>query len=228
MGIEIKNLSISYGKKQVLKDLDLSLEDGQVVGLVGENGCGKTTLLRILAGLEKGYQGKVLLNGKKPGEEANIFTSYQPDHLPFDDKVRLREIGEVYNEFFPDFNLDKYRKIIGDFDLDLDMKVEEVSKGMKDKVQIASSLAREADIYLMDEPMSGIDPKARKTVLNVIIDNFDSQGIMIISTHLITQIERILDRVIFMGEGRIIVNDTVDNIREKKHMGIEEYFEEVY
>lgn len=226
--INIENLKISYKSNVVLDKLSLNLNDGQIVGLVGPNGSGKTTLLRILAGLEMGYDGSVLINDIRPSWETKFFVSYQPDHIPFNDRYKLKDLLRFYNEFFEDFNSEKFKKIVKDFNLDLNYKLKEMSKGMKDKVQIALTLSRKTKLYLLDEPMSGVDPAARKKILQVILDNYDEEGLMIISTHMISQIEPMLDRAIFINDGKIFLNKTVDEVRDEKNMGIEEYFEEVF
>ena len=226
--LEIKNLTLSYQNKLVLDKLNLSFEKGKVIGLLGPNGSGKTTLLRILAGLEKNYAGEVKIGGEDPNYLTKSFVSYQPDHLPLDKSYNLVKISNLYGEFFEDFSKEKFEKIIKDFKLDMNMKIKNMSKGMKDKVQIALSLSRKSDLYLLDEPMSGIDPASRKKIMDVIIDNFDSEGLMIISTHLISQIERLLDEVIFISDGKIILGENIDDLRQKHKMGVEEYFEEIF
>lgn len=225
--IEIKDLSLSYGGRKVLDNMNLKLDDGKIVGLVGENGTGKSTLMRILAGLEKNYKGEVTIEGQRPGEETNSLVSYQPDHLPFYPSMRVREIGDLYKRFYKDFDLSRYFKLLAFFGIDKDLRVKECSKGMRDKVQIAATLSRRTKIYLLDEPMTGIDPKARRIMLKTIIENFDYQGILIISTHLISEIERILDQVIAISDGKIILDKGVDEIREENHMSVEDYFTEV-
>ena len=226
--LEIKNLSIAYKNKLVLDKLNLYFKKGEIVGLLGPNGSGKTTLLRILAGLEKNYKGEVKIGGENPDYLTKSFVSYQPDHLPLDKSYNLIQISNLYDEFFEDFSKEKFEKIIRDFKLDMNMKIKNMSKGMKDKVQIALSLSRKSDLYLLDEPMSVIDPASRKKIMDVIIDNFDSEGLMIISTHLISQIERLLDKVVFISDGKIILEENIDDLREKHKMGVEEYFEEVF
>lgn len=226
--LEIRNLSIKYKNKLILDKLNLSLKKGEIIGLLGPNGSGKTTLLRIIAGLEKNYEGEVKIAGKSPDYSTKKVVSYQPDHLPLDKSYDLIKLASLYDEFFEDFSREKFEKIIKDFNLDMNMKIKNMSKGMKDKVQIALSLSRKSDLYLLDEPMSGIDPASRRKIMDVIIDNFDSDGLMIISTHLISQIERLLDKVVFLSEGKIILEENIDDLREKHKMGVEEYFEEVF
>lgn len=225
--IKIKNLTMQYGGRTVIDKVNLTLEMGKIVGLLGENGSGKTTLLRILAGLERNYKGEVTINNKKPGDETNNLVSYQPDHLPVDGSLRVYKVGSLYKSFFADFDEEKFLKMVSDFAIDKNLKIKECSKGMEDKVQIALSLSRKSPVYILDEPMSGIDPKSRKIILQTIIDNFDYEGILIISTHLIGEIEKVLDRAIFIDKGKILVNEPVDDIRQKQNMGVEEYFTEV-
>lgn len=225
--IEIKNLSLKYGGKKVLDDFNLNLEKGKIIGLVGENGAGKSSLMRIIAGLEKNYAGEVLINGQKPGGQTNSFISYQADHLPFDDYMTVIDIGNIYDRFYDDFDSESYYKIIDSFSIERSLKIKECSKGMKDKVQIAATLARKTEIYLLDEPMTGIDPKARYEMLNKIIENFSPKSTLIISTHLISEIEKILDEVIIISDGKVLAHKAVDEIREEKGLSLEEYFREV-
>ncbi|WP_105301281.1 ABC transporter ATP-binding protein [Anaerococcus marasmi] len=225
--IEIKDLTMIYGGRAVLDHVNLNLENGEIVGLLGENGSGKTSLLRILSGLERNYTGLVKINGKNPGDVTNKYVSYQPDHLPVDPSFKIKKLGKLYGNFFSDFKEEKFMNLIEGFGIDKNLKIKECSKGMKEKIQIALSLSRKSQVYLLDEPMSGIDPKSRKVILQTIIDNFDYEGILLISTHLIGEIEKVLDRAIFIDQAKIIVNERVDDIREKKNMGVEEYFTEV-
>lgn len=225
--IEIKNLSLKYEGKTVLSDFNLNLDTGKIIGLVGENGTGKSTLMRVIAGLEKNYQGGVLIDGEKLGGETNALISYQPDHLPFDDYMTVIDIGNIYERFYDDFDSESYYKMIDSFSIERSLKIKECSKGMKDKVQIAATLARKTQIYLLDEPMTGIDPKARFEMLNTIIENFNSESTLIISTHLISEIEKILDEVIIISDGKVLAHKAVDEIREEQGLSLEEYFREV-
>lgn len=225
--IEIKNLNMSY-KHKVLDNLNLDLEDGQIVGLVGSNGSGKSTLLRILSGLEMTYKGEVLINDKKPDYRTYEEVSYQPDKFALDEKLSVKEVVSTYKTFFKDFDEDKFYKLFNEFNLPLKSKVKEMSKGMREKMQIALSLSRNTDIYLLDEPISGVDPSARKSIINIILNNFREDSILIISTHLISQIEPLLDRVLFLSDGKIYLNKTVDEIRNEHNMSVEDYFTEVF
>lgn len=225
--IEIKNLTVKYGSRNVLDNMNLNLVKGKIIGLVGENGTGKSTLMRVLAGLEKNYKGEVTIDGNAPGGPTNALISYQPDHLAFDDAMTIIDIGNIYEKFYDDFDSERYYKLIDSFSIARNLKIKECSKGMKDKVQIAASLSRRSAIYLLDEPMTGIDPKARQEVLDTIIENFDYEGILLISTHLISQIENILDEIIIIKDGKILAHKNVDTIREEENISVEEYFKEV-
>lgn len=225
--IEIKNLTVKYGGRNVLDNMNLNLEKGKIIGLVGENGTGKSTLMRVLTGLERNYKGEVTIDGQKPGGMTNALISYQPDHLAFDDAMTIIDIGNIYEKFYDDFDSERYYKLIDSFSIARNLKIKECSKGMKDKVQIAASLSRRSAIYLLDEPMTGIDPKARQEVLDTIIENFDYEGILLISTHLISQIENILDEIIIIKDGKILAHKNVDTIREEENISVEEYFKEV-
>jgi len=225
--IEIKNLKLKYGARGVLKDLNLKLDAGKIMGLVGENGTGKSTLMRVLAGLEKNYNGEVLIDGNRPGGKTNALISYQPEHLPFDGFMTVIDIGNIYERFYDDFDAENYYKMIDSFSIKRNLKIKECSKGMKDKVQIAATLARKAQVYLLDEPMTGIDPKARYEMLNTFIENFNPESTLIISTHLISEIEKILDEVIIISDGKVLAHKAVDEIREENGLSLEEYFREV-
>lgn len=225
--LEIKNLSMGY-KNKVLDDLNLELEKGQIVGLVGPNGAGKSTLLRILAGLEMTYKGKVLIDGENINYKTADILSYQPDKFALSDRLSVNEIVKTYKLFFKDFDEDKFYKVFNEFNLPQKAKVKEMSKGMREKMQIALSLSRKAEIFLLDEPISGVDPSARKAIIETILNNFEEDNLIIVSTHLINQIEPLLDRVLFLSEGKIMINKTVDEIRSEENMSIEDYFTEVF
>lgn len=225
--IDIKNLNMVYGGRVVLDNVNLNLEQGQIVGLLGENGSGKTTLIRILVGLERNYQGDVKIEGANPGGFTNDILSYQPDHLPLNENLKIEEVCATYDNFFDDFDSKRFYDLLNGFDIARELKIKECSKGMKEKIQIALTLSRKAKIYILDEPMSGIDPKSRKIVLNTIINNFDYEGLMIISTHLVSEVEKVLDRALFLDNGKLALNETVDDIRMNHNMGVEEYFTEV-
>ena len=225
--LEIKNLNMGY-KNKVLDNLNLELEKGQIVGLVGPNGAGKSTLLRILAGLEKTYSGSVIIDGEEISYKTADIISYQPDKFALSNKLSVKEVVRTYKAFFKDFDEEKFYRIYKEFNLPEKAKVREMSKGMREKMQIALSLSRKAEIFLLDEPISGVDPSARKAIIETILNNFDEDSLIILSTHLINQIEPLLDRVLFLSDGKISVNKTIDEIRSEENMSIEDYFTEVF
>lgn len=225
--LEIKNLSMGY-KHKVLDDLNLELEKGQIVGLVGPNGAGKSTLLRILAGLEMTYKGSVIIDGEEISYKTGEILSYQPDRFALSEKLSVKEVVKTYKLFFKDFDEEKFYKLMKEFNLPVKAKVKEMSKGMREKMQIALSLSRKAEIFLLDEPISGVDPSARKAIIETILNNFEEDNLIIVSTHLINQIEPLLDRVLFLSDGKIMINKTVDEIRSEENMSIEDYFTEVF
>lgn len=225
--LEIKNLNMGY-KNKVLDNLNLELEKGQIVGLVGPNGAGKSTFLRILAGLEKTYSGSVIIDGEEISYKTADIISYQPDKFALSNKLSVKEVVRTYKAFFKDFDEEKFYKIYKEFKLPEKAKVREMSKGMREKMQIALSLSRKAEIFLLDEPISGVDPSARKAIIETILNNFDEDSLIILSTHLINQIEPLLDRVLFLSDGKISINKTIDEIRSEENMSIEDYFTEVF
>lgn len=225
--LEIKNLNMGY-KNKVLDNLNLELEKGQIVGLVGPNGAGKSTLLRILAGLEKTYSGSVIIDGEEISYKTADIISYQPDKFALSNKLSVKEVVRTYKAFFKDFDEEKFYRIYKEFKLPEKAKVREMSKGMREKMQIALNLSRKAEIFLLDEPISGVDPSARKAIIETILNNFEEDSLIILSTHLINQIEPLLDRVLFLSDGKISVNKTIDEIRSEENMSIEDYFTEVF
>lgn len=225
--LEIKNLNMGY-KNKVLDNLNLELEKGQIVGLVGPNGAGKSTFLRILAGLEKTYSGSVIIDGEEISYKTADIISYQPDKFALSNKLSVKEVVRTYKSFFKDFDEEKFYRIYKEFKLPEKAKVREMSKGMREKMQIALSLSRKAEIFLLDEPISGVDPSARKAIIETILNNFDEDSLIILSTHLINQIEPLLDRVLFLSDGKISINKTIDEIRSEENMSIEDYFTEVF
>lgn len=225
--LEIKNLNMGY-KNKVLDNLNLELEKGQIVGLVGPNGAGKSTFLRILAGLEKTYSGSVIIDGEEISYKTADIISYQPDKFALSNKLSVKEVVRTYKAFFKDFDEEKFYRIYKEFKLPEKAKVREMSKGMREKMQIALSLSRKAEIFLLDEPISGVDPSARKAIIETILNNFEEDSLIILSTHLINQIEPLLDRVLFLSDGKISINKTIDEIRSEENMSIEDYFTEVF
>ncbi|MDO5018689.1 MAG: ABC transporter ATP-binding protein [Lagierella massiliensis] len=226
--IEIRDLNKKYGKNFALKDLNLSLESGKVIGLLGPNGSGKTTLIKILTGHIKTYKGEVLLNGLKPGKITKSFVSYLPDRNILRNFNKISNCISFYNDFFEDFDTQKALKLLKNLELNENQKIISLSKGMTEKLHLAITLARKSKIYILDEPIAGVDPVARDEILNTIIDNISPESTMIISTHLVKDIENIFEQVIFLKDGGISLFDSTENIRKNEGSSVEEMYKKIF
>lgn len=226
--VEIKNLNKRYGKKEVLKDINLELKKGQIIGLLGPNGSGKSTLTKILSGMNANYKGEVFIDGNKIGEKTKSVVSYLPDNLRFPDYMKVKDTLNLYKEMFDDFNREKAEKILDRFSIDLDMKIKTMSKGTVEKLQIALVMSREAKLIILDEPIGGIDPSARDVIMEVILSNFNENQTILLATHLIAEIEKIFDSVIFIKNGEIVLNEEVEVLRSKYNKSVLDIFKEVF
>ena len=226
--IEIENLTKAFGTKVALDGVTLSLEKGQIVGLLGPNGSGKTTMIKILTGLLTPNSGEVRINGMKPGVETKEVVAYLPDRNALPDYMTSEQLIRMYSDFFVDFNKEKAERMLGELGVDMKQEMRRMSKGTKEKLQLCLVMAREADVYLLDEPIGGVDPAARDYILKTIISNYNEEAVVVISTHLIQDIESVLDDVIFLKEGRVVLHDQADAIREEKGESIDKVFREVF
>lgn len=226
--VEIKNLNKRYGKKEVLKDINLELKKGQIIGLLGPNGSGKSTLTKILSGMNANYKGEVFIDGNKIGEKTKSVVSYLPDNLRFPDYMKVKDTLNLYKEMFDDFNREKAEQILNRFSIDLDMKIKTMSKGTAEKLQIALVMSREAKLIILDEPIGGIDPSARDVIMEVILSNFNENQTILLATHLIADIEKIFDSVIFIKNGEIVLNEEVEVLRSKYNKSVLDIFKEVF
>ena len=225
---ECKNLVKRYGGKTALDDISLKLNGGRIIGLLGPNGSGKTTLIKLANGLLTPSSGEVLINGIPIGTETKKVVSYLPDCVSLPERMRVSEVIGFYGEFFEDFDTDKACRMAQNLGLEQNTFVKALSKGTKEKLQLIITMSRHAEIYFLDEPMGGVDPATRDYILNTIISNYDENAIVLISTHLIADVEQILDEVVFINEGKIMLHDSVDNIRENKGKSVDELFREVF
>lgn len=226
--IEIEGLYKSYNRTIALRDLGLSLDGGQIVGLLGPNGSGKTTLIKIINDLLKADKGKVLIDGKKPGVETKEIIAYLPDRNTLPDYMKIKDLIGMQADFFRDFDAAKANSMISDLGIDTNMRFKSLSKGMGEKVQLALVMSRKAKVYLLDEPIGGVDPAARDYILRTIISNYNPDSLVIISTHLIQEIESVLDDVLFIRDGQIVLHKSPDQIREESGKGVDELFREVF
>lgn len=222
--LKCKNLTKNYGDKEVLKGINLTISSGKIIGLLGKNGTGKTTLIKLINGLLTSASGEILFKGKSIGIESKKCISYLPEKTYLDKSMTVNDTIKYFSEFYENFNPDKARHLIKDLNLDCNQKLEKMSKGMQEKVQLVLVMSREVDLYILDEPLGGVDPATRDYILDTILSNFKEGSSVIISTHLISDIERILDEVIFIDDGKIILESDADTLRNKEKESIDEIF----
>ncbi len=226
--LECKNLAKSFANADALKDINLTIGRGKIIGLLGPNGSGKSTLIKLANGLLTPSSGEILINGIKPGIETKKIVSYLPERTYLNDWMKVSDIIEFFQDFYENFNPEKAYSMLEKLNINPNDKLKTMSKGTKEKVQLILVMSREADLYLLDEPIAGVDPAARDYILNTIITNYNENATIIISTHLISDIERILDDVIFISYGNIVLTKSVDEIREKEGKSVDALFREVF
>ncbi|HZJ87045.1 MAG TPA: ABC transporter ATP-binding protein [Erysipelothrix sp.] len=222
--INIEHVNKKYGKHHVLNDVNLSLDNGKIVGLCGPNGAGKTTLIKMVAGLLRSYSGKIEVNNHPIGGKSKAMISYLPDLNYFNTEMNSIKAKKLYIDMYHDFDEEKFDHLLNDMKLDPHKPLSKMSKGMKEKFQLALCLSRQAEIYLIDEPIAGVDPASRDLIIETILSNYNEDALMLISTHIISDIEPILDEVIFINEGRITLHDNCDVLREETGLSINELF----
>ena len=226
--LECKNLSKSFDNKKILKDVNLIIPRGKIVGLLGKNGQGKTTLIKLINDLLTPTSGEILIEGKHPGVESKKIISYLPERTYLDKEMKIIDTLNYFEEFYDNFNIEKAKKLIKDLDLDINQKISKMSKGMQEKLQLILVMSRDAELYILDEPLGGVDPATRDYILDTILSNFKEGSSVIISTHLISDIERILDEVIFIDKGKIILTAPADELRKKEKSSIDEIFRRTF
>ena len=222
--IKCNHLYKTFDNKEILRDVNLSIPKGKIIGLLGKNGTGKTTLIKLINDLLTPTSGEILVNGKKPGVESKRIISYLPERTYLDKNMKVEQILTFFEEFYDNFNKEKAIKLLKDLDLDINLKVSKMSKGMQEKLQLILVMSRDAEIYILDEPLGGVDPATRDYILDTILSNFNEGASIIISTHLISDIERILDEVIFIDKGSIVLTSSADELRKKEQASIDEIF----
>ena len=226
--LSIKNLSKIYDKREALKDVNLSIESGKIIGLLGKNGAGKTTLIKLINDLLIPTTGEILVKGNHIGVESKKIISYLPERTYLNKQMTVLEVLEYFENFYDNFDSKKAKKLLKDLDLDINQKLSKMSKGMQEKVDLVLVMSRNADLYILDEPLGGVDPATRDYILDTILSNFNEGASIIISTHLISDIERILDEVIFIDKGKIILQSDADKLRNKEKASIDEIFRRMF
>ena len=222
--VKCNNLCKEFDNKQILKNVNLTIPKGKIIGLLGKNGMGKTTLLKLINDLLTPTSGEVLINGEKPNVNSKRIISYLPERTYLDKSMKVSQILTFFEEFYDNFNKEKAIKLLKDLDLDINSKVSKMSKGMQEKLQLILVMSRDAELYILDEPLGGVDPATRDYILDTILSNFSEGASVIISTHLISDIERILDEVVFIDKGEIILTSSADELRTKENASIDEIF----
>ena len=221
-------LTKRYGGKTALSGLNLELGRGRIVGLLGPNGSGKTTLIKILCGLLQPTEGAVLVDGQKVGPASKAIISYLPDRMYFADWMKATDLFDLFADFYADFDRVRAMSMCASLGVTPSDRLKSMSKGTKEKVQLVLVMARKAQLYLLDEPIAGVDPAARDFILSTILTNYNEDGTVMISTHLISDIEKVLDEAVFLKEGQITLHDTVDNIREREGKSVDTLFREIF
>ena len=226
--LELKNVTKRYGSLTALDNIDLSLEPGRIVGLVGPNGSGKTTLIKLAQHLLTPTGGEVLIDGMKPGPETKAVVSYLPDRDFLPSWMNVESLLYFYEDFYKDFDMDKAVQMLQALNIEPRRPFKSLSKGTKEKVQLIMTMSRSAKVYLLDEPIAGVDPAARDYILRTIIGNYSENALVLISTHLIADVEPVLDEVVFLKQGHIELHENTDALRERTGMSVDNYFREVY
>ena len=226
--LEIKKVNKKFGDKQILHNINLVIPRGKIIGLLGKNGTGKSTLIKLINDLLTADSGEILINGKAIGTESKKIISYLPERTYLDKSMTVKSVLNYFNDFYENFDIDKAQSLLKDLELDQNQKLSKMSKGMQEKVQLVLVMSRKADLYILDEPLGGVDPATRDYILDTILTNFNEGASVIISTHLIADIERVLDEVIFIDKGKIVLQSSADDLREKENSSIDEVFRRMF
>jgi len=226
--LECRGLTKKYKDLTALDHIDLCLESGRIVGLLGPNGSGKTTLIKLSARLIQPTSGEILIMGEKPGRQSKAILSYLPDREFLPDWMNTRQLLEFYKDFYTDFRIDLAREMLNALDITDKMDLRKMSKGTKEKVRLVLTMSREAKIYLLDEPIAGVDPAARDFILRTILQNYAKDALVLISTHLIADVESVLDEVVFIRKGEILLHRRADELRAETGTSVDAYFREVF
>ena len=226
--LTVNGLYKSYDKNEVLKDINFDISSGKIVGLLGKNGMGKTTLIKLINDLLTKDKGTIKVNGKEIGVESKKIISYLPERTYLNKQMTALEVIKYFDDFYDNFDSNKAKKLLEDLNIDVNLKLSKMSKGMQEKVQLVLVMSRKAKLYILDEPLAGVDPATRDYILDTILNNFNKDASIIISTHLISDIERILDEVIFINDGKIVIKSDADELRQKENASIDEIFRRMF
>ena len=226
--LECKDLTKHYGSAPALTHVNLTIEPGRIVGLLGPNGSGKTTLIKLANGLLTPSEGEVLVCGMAPGKESHACVSYLPERTCIPTWMSVKQLMDFYGDFYQDFNRKAAEEMLSHLNIRLTQRIKQMSKGTREKVQLIMVMSRAAKLYLLDEPIGGVDPATRDYILSTIITNYNPEAAVIISTHLIADVEKVLDEVIFINQGQVVLQSSVDEIREEKGMSVDALFREVF
>ncbi|HCQ5682268.1 TPA: ABC transporter ATP-binding protein [Clostridioides difficile] len=226
--VEFKGVNKSYGTKNVLKNIDLNIPKGKIVGLLGPNGSGKSTMIKLMNGLLQPDNGEIMINGMKPSIDTKKIVSYLPERTYLNDWMKVSDLLKFFYDFYSDFDVRRANEMIKSLDIDVNEKLKTMSKGTKEKVQLILVMSRNASIYILDEPIGGVDPAARSYILKTILKNYSEDGTLLIATHLISEIENICDEIIFISKGEIVLQGDVEAIREEKGKSIDALFREEF
>lgn len=226
--VEFKYVTKSHGKKEVLKNITFNLGKGKIIGLLGPNGNGKTTIIKLINGLLTEDNGKILIDGKSRGIETKKIISYLPDQSYLNNYMKVKEILKFFNDFYEDFDINVARDMLKKLNIDENDKLKTMSKGTKEKVQLILVMSRKAKLYVLDEPIGGVDPAARTYILKTILENYNEDSTILIATHLINEIENYCDEVMFISNGKIVLQGDVEKIREEKGKSIDALFREEF
>ena len=226
--IECRGLYKSYGLRPALRGIDLGVGPGRIVGLLGPNGSGKTTLIKLLCGLLQPTTGMLAVDGSAVGPYTKSVVSYLPDRMYFADWMRAVDLFDLFRDFYADFEYEKAIDMCRSLGVEPGDRLKSMSKGTKEKVQLVLVMARNAKLYLLDEPIAGVDPAARDFILRTILTNYNEEGTVLISTHLISDVEKVLDEAIFLKQGKIMLHETVDNIRAREGRSVDALFRDIF
>ncbi|MDP4121083.1 MAG: ABC transporter ATP-binding protein [Bacillota bacterium] len=226
--LEVNGLYKSYGRKLAVNNLNFQVGPGKIVGLLGPNGCGKTTTMKIVTGLIQDFTGDVKITGMPISVESKAIVSFLPEKTYLSDWMKPSYAFDYFSDFYTDFDKSKAYELLNHMGISPDQKIKTMSKGMQEKLQLVLVMSRAAKLYILDEPLSGVDPATRAYILDTILKNYNEESSILMSTHLIYDVERIFDDVVMMKDGTAVIADTVDNIRERTGKSVEEYFKEVF